>query len=120
MIRLNESLKNTLDLSTFSNVNPKNKVYEPKLAVKNIYKIDEEVHLNASCFMPDEEIIVLGGWNSKKIAFYDTHKENYFQQIMSIQSQNTFNISNLKYVEKLRLLLVGDCFSDLCLYRLFN
>jgi hypothetical protein len=120
MIKLNESLKNTFDLSTFSNIVTRQKQIKNPLQLKDSFQINEEVHLSAACYMSDEEIMVFGGWNSKNLCFIDTQKENYFQQIMNFSSQNTFNISNLKYVEKLRFLLVGDCFSDLCIYRLIN
>jgi hypothetical protein len=67
--------------------------------------------------MPDEEVFVFGGWNSKRISFYDGRRQNYFEKIMEIESHCRFNVSNVKYVEDLKILLVGDCFSDLSVFR---
>lgn len=93
----------------------------PKLLeVERIVPIGEEVHLSAFCFMPDEDVFAVGGWNSKNVSFYDAKEENYFQSIMVIETQHIFNLSNLKYLEELKLLFVGDCFSGLSVYRLAN
>lgn len=67
--------------------------------------------------MPNEEVFVLGGWNSRKIAFFDGRKGNYFERIMEIDSHCTFNVSSLKYIEALKYLVVGDCFSNISVFR---
>ena len=67
--------------------------------------------------MSDEEVIVLGGWNSKTLCYIDNRKQNQFEKIMNLKTQNTFNISCIQYIEPLKLLLVGDCFSDLSIFR---
>lgn len=69
--------------------------------------------------MPNEEVFVLGGWNSRKIAFFDGRKGNYFERIMEIDSHCTFNVSSLKYIEALKYLVVGDCFSNISVFRYF-
>jgi hypothetical protein len=87
------------------------------LKISKTISIEQEVHLSAICYMPDEEVFVLGGWNTKQIVFYDSRPEHYFEYIMDIDSQHIFNLSNLEYLEDLKFLFVGDCFSGLSIYR---
>lgn len=86
-------------------------------SVSRTIEIDQEVHLSAICYMPDEEVFAVGGWNSKLVSFYDSRPSNYFELIMEIETQHIFNLSNLEYLESLKMLFVGDCFSGLSIYR---
>ena len=92
------------------------KVSNPLRVIRTI-NIEQEVHLNAICYMPDEEVFVIGGWNTKQIVFYDSRSEHYFEHIMDLDTSHIFNVSNLEYLEELKMLFVGDCFSGLSIYR---
>ena len=87
------------------------------LKITNVFSNFGEVNLKAVGYMPDEEVLILGGWNSKILQFLDMRQENYFEKIMEVRTPNTFNLSSVKYVEALKLLLVGDCFSELSVFR---
>lgn len=89
---------------------------ESAVASKAI-EIEQEVHLSAVCFLSDEEVFAVGGWNSKQICFYDSRESHKFELIMELETQHIFNLSNLDYLEPLKLLFVGDCFSGLSIYR---
>jgi hypothetical protein len=89
------------------------------LKIEKVLQMEEEVHLSAVCYLPDEEVFAVGGWNSKQICFFDSKEDHYFEPIMTISTQHIFNLSNLQYLEELKLLLVGDCFSALSIYRYF-
>jgi hypothetical protein len=90
---------------------------ESSLTIQKQIQIEQEIHLSAMCYMPDEEVFVLGGWNSKQIKFYDSRADHFFELIMELDTQHIFNLSNLKYLEPLKLLFVGDCFSGLSIFR---
>lgn len=79
--------------------------------------IREEFHLSALCYMADEDMYILGTWNSKKLLFFDANPENNFKKILEMETNHIFNISTIKYIDHLKLLLVGDCFSGLSCYR---
>lgn len=75
------------------------------------------VHLGGVCYMPDEEVFLVGGWNNRILAIHDAHPERYLQEIMEIQVQNLENIAFLKYIDELKFLLVGSFKSNLSVYR---
>lgn len=85
------------------------------LEFRDWFDAGEEVHL-AVCHMREQDMVALGGWNSKQVSVYDIGQD-CLQMILQFQSQNTFSLSNISYVDSLRLILVGDCFSQLCVYR---
>lgn len=75
------------------------------------------VHLAGMCYMPDEEVFLVGGWNNGILAIHDADPEKYLQEIMEIQMKGLEHISFLKYIDELKFLLVGSFKSKLSVFR---
>jgi hypothetical protein len=99
----------------FSKINSKNK--EIKWQLKKTISMRGGVHLNGICYMPDEEVFLIGGWNNQILSIYDAQSDNYFEEIMEIQILDVNHIANMKYVDELKFLIIGGFKSNLSVYR---
>lgn len=88
-----------------------------KWSIPKSVNINGGAHLGAVAYMPDEEVFLIGGWNDQILYIFDAHEDTYFEKIMEIQVQTAANISNLKYIDELKFLIVGDMTSSLTVYR---
>ena len=90
---------------------------ESFVSVKNELNIHHELNLSAIEFIPDLNLFAIGSWNSRKLSFYSADPEFYFDFISETDSFLSFNPSVIKYIEALKMLILGDTFSNMVLFR---
>ena len=75
------------------------------------------VHLKGLCYMSDEEVYLIGGWNNQILSIFDAQSDNYFEEIMEIQVNDVNHIADMKYVDELKFLIIGGFQSNLSVFR---